>query len=185
MLPMCEPVVVGLVLTAASIAVNYYGQEEKKKSDQKYYDYQAKESERQADQTLANADLQASLGMDTAAEQSAALESGIKKTQGAQTAAIAASGYDLGSKTAEDLALDSFTKAQKDKYMLQTGAQWQDWSTKEAAKQTATGLRKQAQGYRMGGAAAQSAAGWNQAGTILGGASQMENQWYRYKNEGR
>lgn len=95
------------------------------------------------------------------------------QTKGAQRAAQAASGLDLGVGTAAELQDQTAFFSDTDQKTARMNAAREAWSA-----------RAQGANFRYQGDAAASNANLSATGTLIGGASQVAGRWYQYGGSG-
>jgi hypothetical protein len=95
------------------------------------------------------------------------------QTKGAQRAAQAASGLDLGVGTAAELQDQTSFFSDTDQKTARMNAAREAWSA-----------RAQGANYRFQGDTALSQANLSATGTLIGGASQVAGRWYQYGGRG-
>jgi len=146
-----------------------YGAYQQGTSQNKYYQFLAKQSEKQAVEVKQAAKEEVGVIQDVAASQVSQVGEAVDKTLASQKVGLAASGISLSSGTAEDVARDTFDAGLKDEAAIRYNADISAWQTTKQAKATSRNLRRQAQAYRKSGAAAKSAGTVNAFSTLLGG----------------
>lgn len=138
------------------------GQQQAGQSQAAYNEYMAGEMDKQA----------------VAIEQQGARDIGdfkkqVSRVDATQKAALAANGVYSDSGTAQDISGDTATQAKLDELTLKYKYDWEAYKAKSQAK-----------GYRMTGANAVAAGNTAAAGTMIGTASQVANNWSRWSQTG-
>lgn len=152
---MCEPTTAMLALTAASTAMAAYGMHQQQSAANSATKFNAEVGEIQAQQAAARG---------AAEEDRLRLQS--SQLQGSQRARLAGTGVDLGSGSALDLQTDTRALTALDAATIRRNAANEVWSYR-----TQAGLDRSATGSPTLAAAP----------TVLGGATQFADRWYRYK----
>lgn len=146
----------------------------------KYYRYMASLKDTEARLVKDTARRQESALQDNASRQSVALNDELKRVQGSQRVALAASGVAAGSVSAEDIALDTMSRAKADELAIRFNA---DRSSQEALRQgdfEAMNLTNEAAGLRAAGRNAKTAAKTAAFSTLLSSATQVADTWYKH-----
>jgi hypothetical protein len=170
-----------LVTTIAGTVMNVKGQEKSSESKQDYYNQLADTADINAVETRQNAAINRSLLTGQTSRQSAQNESQGQELLGSQRAAVAASGIGGGSVTAENLAIDTTDKVAMNEMYIRFQGDLAKEQISRDEEATVRNLNRQAAAYRSGSAAEAEALPYNQAATILSGASQVADSWMRYK----
>lgn len=175
---MCDPISL-TVLAVGGTALSIYGQNKSKEASVQYNNYLADLSEKQAGAVAQTGRLQRRMiteGASRAAQKAAVASFSL---QGAQRAAAAGAGLGGGSVTSENLATDEATKASLDDLYVRLQADTQKFLNKRDEDAQIENLYNQATGYRMGASNANIAGNINMASSLLSGAGQVANIWYR------
>jgi len=162
----------GTALAVGGGVLGAYGQYQQGVSQNKYYQYLAKQNEKQAIEVKKAAKEEVGFIQDVAAEQSAQVGDVVEQTLASQKTGLAASNISLSSKTAEDVARATFDAGLKDEAAIRYNADISAWQTTRQATSTAEQLRSQAKAYKKSGRAAGRAGTFGAFSTLLGtGAS--------------
>lgn len=171
------PALMGAQVGAGAFTAWAQGQQGQAQSA--YYGYLANTSMRNADlaQKAARSQIQ-EVGAQ-AAQEDRRIGEKVRGTVGAQTAAFAANGVGVRSKTAEQIVSDTMDKGNIDEMALRYNA-----AIKSKAIQTGADFQTlnditQAGGYRLAGQNAQTQAKIAQISTYLGTGSSVASTWYR------
>jgi hypothetical protein len=173
-----EPITLGILITGLSSIFGAIGAQQQGQKQQAYNNYMADQADKLAVNVQKTGQTQSELIQTSAAGESQKVKNEFTKTQGTQTAAIAAQGIGLDSVTAQDLAFSSLSNYEKDHVMIKHNANLSSWQTETQAFNEAEDLKSKAKGYRMAGTNAAEAGNWNAATSILGGARQVADMWY-------
>lgn len=179
---MCSPAVIPMVMTGMQIAGGYeQAQAEKRAAQDKqsYYNFLADQNERQANTVLVRGEQTATSIAETSAIDQNMAERQSRVVEGAQKAAEGASGT-AGSVSAEDIARDTNRTHEMDMNALRFDADSKIWATKTQASDQARSLRDQAASMRIAGSNARTAGDTAATGTLLGTATSVADNWYRY-----
>jgi alpha-amylase/alpha-mannosidase (GH57 family) len=170
---MCDPVTITLVATAAAGATSAYGQYQQGREQNKYYQYLAGQSQLEGAAALERSLKQSGMIQDSAKETNKI--KGIEKAElsSSQKAAMAASGVDLSSVSAQDLTLDTMTRAKMDEMMIRRNANLNSWQTEEEGKYAKWEGDQQARQYSYAGKQAKKAGNIQAFSTLLGTAATM------------
>jgi hypothetical protein len=170
---MCNPLVIGLALTAVSGAVSAYGSKQQGEAQNKMYQYAAGQSRIAGDAALARAQKQAELVQDTAKIEGK--QKAVKTAQlaGAQRAAMAAMGIDPTSVTGQDITLDTYSKEKMDEEMIRFNADRQSWAVQEQGKMDFFEANQQANMQELAGKNAKKAGNIQAFSSLLSTASSM------------
>ena len=170
---------IAIALSAASIATQVIGQKKAGTAAKKQGQLQQKVANSQAevlDFIAAVADLQAKDAVQRGAEAEQRFRSQIRGTIGAQRAGFAAGNIDVSFGSAVDVQGDAAFLGELDALTIRTNAAREAWGFRVQAQD----IRKRAQITRQegvqlaeAGRVNASAANWQTAGTILGGASSL------------
>lgn len=203
---MCDPLtIIATIATGAQIIggqAQANAQKDAGTANKAYYDELANMSEGQIGSTYDTARRQIGYNKGTAtrnitslnanaARDTATIEKASKATAGSQKAAFAASGVELGSATAEDVARNSFDAAALDKLAIRYNtdnkigtiareANIKDWEIMTQADLNAENLKRQAKNYRLAGQYGVTAAGIQANNTLLSTAGTVLNNAYTY-----
>lgn len=164
------PAAIGLQV--AGSASSAYSAQQAGLAQEGYYKYVARQADSEANLAEAAGAKTAHSIEDAAAYEFSRMRRGVRQTQGAQAAALAASG-NAGTTTAEDIARDTVDKARLDEMVIHYNADSQAGETLRQAGLSAYNLRSQAEGYRMAGSNARAAGDRAFVSTLLGGASSV------------
>lgn len=169
----CDPTggVATMALMATAGAVQAYGQVQEGKSQNSYYQYLAATSRMQGEAELARSQKQAEVIQDTASIEGKAQAIKTAEAMSSQRAALAASG--VSGVTAQDITLDTLSKAKMDELMIRRNADVQSWSQTEAGKYAKWQADQQAAQYGYAGKQAKRAGNIGAFTTILGTAASM------------
>lgn len=146
----------------------------------KYYRYMASLKDTEAEMVKATGRRQTRAIQDNAGQQSKDLNDELKRVQGSQRVALAASGVGAGSASAEDVAMDTINRAKADELAIRFNADRSSEETLRMADFEAMNLRNEASGMRAAGRNAKSAAGVNAFSTLLSSATQVADTWYQH-----
>lgn len=171
------PIAVGAQIAGG--AYSAYGQSQLGRAQGAYYDYLSATSKQNA--ALANAGIVANREAIGAQEADATRRLGVnvRKTIGAQKAALAAGGAGASSRTAQDLIGDTENQGNLDEQALRYNADMRAKAAVIGGENTALGYESQATSEEMGGQNARLASKINTVGTILGTAGSVASSWYR------
>lgn len=170
---MCEPTTIALIGTAAAGGLQAYGQYQQGKSQNSYYQYLAGQSKLDAQASYDRAMKQSELIGDTATIQNKNLALKTAELSATQKAQLAASGVDLSSVSAQDLTMDTMTKAKMDEMMIRRNANLNSWETEEKGRLDLWQGEQRAKQYSYAGKDAKHAAKINAAATLLGTAASV------------
>ena len=159
----------GLGLAAAGTATSVYGQHKAGKAAKEAGESQAQREEYNA----AVADLQAEDALVRGAEEESRFRTSVRGLIGKQRAGFAGQGVEVGSGSAADVQADAAFLGELDARQIRANAQREAWGYRVEAADRRMG----ADVARRGGQAAQTAARWGAAGTVLGGSSLLLDRY--------
>lgn len=166
------------VLQAGAGAYEAQAQLNEGSRQNKYYRYMASMKDTEARLVRAAGERQVGAIQDNASRDSRALNDELKRVQGAQRVAQAASGM-APSGSAEDVAGDTISKAKADELAIRFNADSASQETLRQADFEGMNLRNEASGFRAAGRNAKSAAKTGAFATLLGRATQVADTWYK------
>ena len=177
---MADPVTimagVGMAASAAGAGVSFLGAKEQGAAEQQMYAYKAAVA--QQNQKIAAQNAQNAIVMGG----NQAMFSGLKAAQqmGVITAEQAASGIALTGGSAADVRRGQLMGAQTEEAQLRSEAAWR------AHGFQVEGLTQQEAATMdiMSGQTAKTAAGYQEAGSLLGGASSVADKWMKFNQQG-
>jgi len=138
---------------------------------------QAGEAQAQLEEFNAQvAELQATDAVARGADEESRFRSGVRGIIGAQRAGQAAGNIDVGFGSAVDVQADAAFLGELDALQIRTNAARESWGYKVQAEDR----RKAADVARKGGQAAQTAARWGVASTLIGGGGSLLQARYGY-----
>ena len=161
--------------TVGAGAVKAAGAYEQGQATKNLMNYQAQAKAVEAQQTADFAKANISGVQDQAALTATMLRRRQAEQTGQQTAAEGAQGIG-GSKTAGDIAKDTFTKQQLDQMTLQYNANVKSWGITNQANQKIWALNAESSQFSLGAKNAETAGNIATVGSILDTAAQVENQ---------
>jgi len=166
---MCLPAIAMVAVTAFQM----YSQYQQGVATNNYYKSVAQQQEQQAKLDYARGEKQAEL--DTIQAKYAGKNQAEKSTMvsSSQRAAMVANGVDLSSVTAEDVASDSWSKAETDEMAIRYNADINNWSTMEDAKYKRWAGQVNAANSKQAGKNAMNQAYVNMGSTLLSSAASM------------
>lgn len=167
---MCEPatmMAVGVGLQVYSGYTQARSQRVAGEAQNAYYDYLAGQQEQQADLITKTADVQAGLIQDQAKEQGKQLKRSQAQLASAQIAAMAASGVDTSSVTAQDITTDTYQTQRLDELALRYNADIDTWGVVTDASYKDWSLRTEAEQSRYAGRMARYTGKVQQRNTLL------------------
>ena len=166
-------------LQVGGTALSSYGAYQQGVSQNKYYQYLAKQNEVQAEEVRESGKKEEGLIQEAAAGQVEKLQEDISKVISGQETGLAKGQIALTSVTAEDIARDTFEAGLRDEAAIRYNADITAWQTKEEAKSTALNLERQAEAYRLSGGAAKKAGRLGAFSTLLGGATSIASSFMK------
>jgi len=169
---MCAPALVMGVMAASGVT-QAIGQVQQGREQDKYYQYLAGTSRLAGDAALARSQKQSELIQESAGIENKSAAIKAAEAGSAQKAAMAASGMDLSSVTAQDITLDTLTKAKMDEMMIRRNANLQSWQTETEGKYAKWEGEEQARQYGYAGKQARKAGNIQAFTTLLGTAASM------------
>lgn len=169
---MCHPAV-AMGLMAVAGGVTAYAQMQQGRAQKSYYNYLAGQARLEGAAALAMAQKQAELTQESASIENKSLALKGAEASASQKAAMAASGLDLSSVTAQDITLDTLTKAKMDEMMIRRNANLQAASQLDEGKYANWSAESQAQQYGYAGKQAKKAGNIGAFTTLLGTAASM------------
>ena len=172
---LCDPTggVATLAIMGVAGVTQAVGQYQQGQSQNSYYQYLAGQSRLDAQAAYDRSLRQSELVGDTAGIQNKNLAIKSAETSSTQKAQMAASGLDLSSVTAQDLTLDTLTRAKMDEAMIRRNANLESWQTEEQGKYAKWQGEEQAKQYGYAGKQAKKAANIQSFTTLLGTAASM------------
>jgi len=172
---LCDPTggVATLVIMGIAGATQAYGQVQQGREQDKYYQYLAGTSRLAGDAALARSQKQSELIQESAGIENKSAAIKAAETSSAQKAAMVASGMDLSSVTAQDITLDTLTKAKMDEMMIRRNANLQSWQTETEGKYAKWEGEEQARQYGYAGKQARKAGNIGAFSTLLGTSVSM------------
>jgi len=165
---------------AAGAGLSAYGSYQQGLAQQNYYRYVAGNARTAAGMALQEGDRESGAAQDEGLLKSKALDRSVKQTEGAQAAAEGANGI-AGSVTAADIATDTAQKANLDQMLIRYNANRTSWAAKNNAAMKAWQLNNEAAQDEVAGEAAKQSGKLGAFNSLLGGAGQVANTWYRNK----
>jgi hypothetical protein len=181
----CNPIaIVGAVSVAASIAgsvMSAKGAADKAESDQKYYNHLADVAEANVGEVRQAGAFERQSITENVSRETQSNKVQTAQLMGKQNVAAAATGAGMGSVTSADIARDTINKSTLDEMYIRYQADTQKYLSAKKENKDVENLLEQARGYRAGGEAAKTAGGYQVAGTLLSGASQVASNLYNYK----
>lgn len=173
---MCSPVAV-MALQGVGGAFSAYSSYQAGQDQNEYYKHLARQNEREAEIVERAGQRQADYIQDQASRDSARVSEEAKRVDATQRAIMAANGvYGV---TAEDIALDTLSKADKDRLAVRYNADLRTFETQQETGYRAANLRYEAGMNRAAGKNAK-AAGYMNAGVgLLNAATSMASTWYQ------
>lgn len=180
-MPFLVPVAIGLA--AAGTATSVVGQVKAGNAAKRAGAAQQDASNSEAalsDWNAQVADLQAKDATARGADEEARFRSSVKGMIGSQRAGIAASNIDVGFGSAVDVQANTAYQGELDALTIKTNAAREAWGysmSAEDLRQRAAIQRKEGVNQAAAGRQQQAASRWNAAGTIVGGASFLAQQY--------
>jgi len=166
-------VMVAMGVTAASGAMQAYGQYQQGATQKQYYDYLAANSEMQGEYAYRTGMKQSELIQDSAKYEGKIQKRDVAQFAAAQRATLVANGIDLSSVTSEDIASDTISKARMDELAIRFNADSKSWSTETDAKYRKWAGQQEAKGQRFSGAQAKYSGKTQAFTTLLSTAASM------------
>lgn len=176
---MCNPAAV-MGIQAASAGYSAIASYNQGLAQKNYYDYAAKQSDKQADLAIQQGTQAADAARDVGAETTKSFKRQAARLEGAQRVAIGAN-LGGGSKTAEQIVADTFDKEKMDEMAIKYNADVEAWRAANEANLKAFDLRSQAEGQRIAGKEAKRAGKIGAINDLLSGAGQVASTWYLNK----
>lgn len=176
---MCNPAAV-MGIQAASAGYSAIASYNQGLAQKNYYDYAAKQSDKQADLAIQQGTQAADAARDVGAETTKSFKRQAARLEGAQRVAIGAN-LGGGSKTAEQIVADTFDKEKMDEMAIKYNADVEAWRAANEANLKAFDLRSQAEGQRIAGKEAKRAGKIGAINDLLSGAGQVAGTWYANK----
>ena len=168
---MCAPLAV-TALTAVSGAMSAYGQYQQGKATNSYYQYLAGQSRVEGQTAYDRSIKQSEMVQDSAKEQEKIRAIKAAELGGEQKTAMAASGIDTSSVTAQDITLSTLTKGKMDEMMIRRNADLNSWEALEQGKLAKWQGEEQAKQYGFAGKQAKRAGKIGAFTSLLGTAAQ-------------
>lgn len=171
---MCDPVTLTVVAGTAIAAGGTYtavNQYKEGVAADKYYQYQADQTNQEAAAVMRQGEQQSNLIQDTAKSQGKELKFGQGEFNASNKVLAAAMGMSGGS--LEDAVSNNLNKQQMDEALLRYNADVKSWETREGAKNKNWALGVQADQLRYAGKNAKSAGKRQAIGTLLGTAASV------------
>lgn len=181
---MCHPAAFAAVAGAGGV-VSAAGAYQQGRATMAYYDSVASQKDTAAKLAEKSGDMEQKAIVDQAATESKMIRERADAIQGAQTAAFAASGIGSGSKTAEQLTLDSFDREQADLEALRYNADQRLSQSRNNTAMQAWQLRSESAMARSSSANTRAGLGLAVAGSLLGGASSAGQSYMAASGKGR
>lgn len=179
---MCSPTI-AIAATAISSTVSAIGAIQQGEAQQRYYNAVAEQNEEQARIAQQTAARQSAYIQDQASRESSKVSEQGKQLAGAQKVAWAGSGLNSASSSAEDIALDTQTKVERDQMAIRYNADKNSYETTEQGKYESWALKEQAKQGRVAGQMARQAGYINATSSLLSGATSAANTWYLWKGK--
>lgn len=159
------------VIMGAGTLMSAYSQAKEGEKSSAYYGYLANTAKINADLARSAGEAQSrQIGLEAAYSQRD-LAAGVKRTIGAQKAAIAVGGAGLSSRTAEDILMNTMEGANADEAALRFNAASKAYAAVVQAKMKAMDMETQAGGYDIAASNARDAGMLNMWSTLAGGAA--------------
>lgn len=167
--------------TAIGSGISAYGDVKAGKSQADYYTFLAGQNNQQAIAVeksgvadVSGIQTQAALTTEQKARE-------VARISGTQRAALAASGVTSDSGSARDIAADTATTAARDAAAIRYNADLKSYQVGREASLRAQALRSQAGQFGAAGVNATRTGGLNATASLLGGATQVADQWYKWR----
>lgn len=172
---LCDPTggVATMAIMAAAGGLQAYGQYQQGKAQNSYYQYLAGQSLIEGQAAYDRSLKQSELIQDSASLQNKSAAIKAAEASSTQKAQMAASGVDLSSVSAQDITLDTLTKAKMDEMMIRRNANLNSWAVEEEGKNARWTSKNQADQYRFAGKQAKSAGKTQAFTTLLSTAATM------------
>jgi hypothetical protein len=148
-------------------------------------------SNSQSDLSIYNsrvAELQAQDAIERGAEEESRFRTSVRGVIGTQRAGIAAGNIDVAYGSAVDVQADAAYLGELDALTIRTNATREAWGFKveaEDLRKRAEIMRKEGSNQLAAGQIGRSAANWQTAGTLIGGAGSLLQARYGFQNAGR
>lgn len=150
-------------------------------AQQGYYNAAAQNALAQARLGEIAAERQVAYDNDAAVRQMQEISRSGRQTFGAQKAAMAASGMDLSSGSAQEVFLDGLRAENEDLSAVSYQAERSAYEARLQARLNSIDAQSQATQARIAGKSAKRAGVMSAAGTLLSTAGTVAGQWYQYK----
>ena len=167
------PMIIYAAVTAISGAVSAYGQYQQGRSQNSYYQYLAGSNRLAAAAALERSQKQSEVIQDSASIENKSAAIRAAEISSSQKTAMAANGIDLSSVSAQDITMDTLTKAKMDEMMIRRNADVQSWSATEEGKLDNWRLLEEAKQNAYAGKQAKKAGNIGAFTTLLGTASSI------------
>lgn len=180
---MCSPAAIPMAIQAGGGLLSYNSTVQAGKDERNYYNMSADTDEANAAIVKIRGDRQVTNIQDRAAFDNAILKDQVKEVEGSQKVVAAVNGVGAGSVSAEDIARDTMTKAEKDEALIRYNA---DLSSDEVNRNTnfeVAQLKQSARLKRYSGKMAQKAAKMRAFTTIIGTSAQVADKGYSLWNQ--
>jgi hypothetical protein len=177
---MCSAIGAAIGLQAAGGIMGAAGAKESAAATRNYYMYLAKQNDVEAGVTEVRAGQDVTMTMDQALQDEKARAANVHKLEGAQVTTLAAHGVGGGSKTAENIAMDTLSASEKDAAALRYNADLKSWQTRTAASDKIRALKGQATAYRYAGDNAIAAGDAAATSDLIGGAGNIASTWMNW-----
>ena len=168
---MCDPISIGIGLTAVSTGLGAYGQYQEGRANAKQYEYSAAVARQEGEAALKRGETQANLIQDSAKAEGLRQAQSVAQLSASQRAALAANG--ITGVTSEDITLDTANKAKMDEMAIRHNADLQSWSAKNQGIYENWQSQAQATQYDAAAKNAKKASKIGIFSTLLGGAAQV------------
>ena len=165
-----------MALQGVSGAYSSYSAYQAGQDQNEYYKYVARQNEREAEIVQRSSDRQVEYIQDQAARDSAKVSEDARRIGASQRAVLAASG--VQGVTAEDIAIDTLSKADKDRLAVRYNADLRTFETQQETGYRVADLKNQAAMNRIAGKNAKAAGIMNASTGLLNTATSMANTWY-------
>jgi len=178
---MCNPAYMAMGVQAGGSVFTAASNMQAGKAQASYYNFLAEQNNRQAIDTL-KAGRDEVTGIQTqAALTQEQLDRQNSQVKGSQRAVMAANGVYSDSVTSQDIARDTDTAAGRDAAAIRYNADLKSFEASTRATQASQALGDQARGFGMAGVNGARAGGINATTSILNGATQVADSWYKWK----
>lgn len=168
---MCDPITIGVAVTAASTVYSGYSQYQAGAAESKQYQYQAEAARQQGAAELKRGEQQSNLIQDSAKDAGARQAQQLAQLSSGQRAALAANG--VTGVTAQDVALSTARQGNIDEIALRHDADLQSWSATTDAQYKNWQDQQLADQYGIAAKNAKKTGARNAFSTLLGGAAQI------------